>query len=177
MEPWRGEQERGLLGGQQAQPFPSCWYQGPSSRDCNWPSCNWPSAPVLATTEEASRLLPSGWSQVDWPWLTGFSPFWPNLSTAKTGPGTHGHLALVLGHMEQEGPLHLGPYRVKTGCSLPVSHVRAMGSSTESLSCPQSGSGVGTNGGISVGGRVPGTQTLTHPARSRPQTFTKESQL
>lgn len=145
---------------------------GPSSRDCHWPL-----APVLATSEEASRLLPSGWSQVDWPWLTGFSPFWPNLSTAKTGPGTHGHLALVLGYMEQEKPLHQGPYSVKTGCFLPVSHIRAMGSSTESLSCPHSGARVGTNGGISVGGRVPGTSTLSHPARSRPHTFTKESQL
>lgn len=35
MEPWRGEQERGLSGRQQVQPFPSCWYRGPSSQDYN----------------------------------------------------------------------------------------------------------------------------------------------
>lgn len=63
MEPWKEKQERGLSGRQQAQPFPSCRYQGPSFQDCHCSLSPLPESKAAGFSYQAGLKLifPRSW--------------------------------------------------------------------------------------------------------------------
>lgn len=124
VESWREKQEGGLLGQQQAQPFPSCQYQGPSSQDCY---CSHQCLSRLPQRETAGRLLPSGWTQVDLPQLMGFSLMAlslhgkgrsSHLRASCTGAGALGTEAPLASLIQDEAEHSCQPSTLEPGVSL-----------------------------------------------------------
>lgn len=96
VESWREKQERGLSGWQQAQPFPSCQYQGPSSQDCY---CSPQCLSRLPQRKMAGRLLPLGllrfifsssWASAPMALSLHGKGRSSHLWVSRSGPGAHG---------------------------------------------------------------------------------------
>lgn len=138
VESWRERQERGLLGRQQAQPFPSCQYQGPSSR-------------TVTTALNACPICHRGKQQAGFSHQAGLGLIFPSswfsaaMALSLHGKGRPNHLwasCSGTGHMEQK-LLPLVSCRMETGHFLPASTLEPGVPPHNHLVVPRQGPGSG----------------------------------